>query len=78
MKLKRMARVEAVTLAARALEDAVRLVPGYWPEIEAETLAACTVASECYTISRFALPPRRAELVAQKNASRWCSGEANK
>jgi Major Facilitator Superfamily len=27
-----------------------------------ETLTACTVASERYTISRFALPPRRAEL----------------
>jgi hypothetical protein len=35
-------------------QGAVHLVPGYWPEIDAETLAACTVASERYTISRFA------------------------
>jgi len=43
---------------------AVRLVPGYRPEIEADTLTACTIAFERYTILRFALPPRRVELAA--------------
>jgi hypothetical protein len=56
MKLKRMARVEAEALAARALARRRRLVPGYWPKIEAENLAACTVASERYTIR---VSPRR-------------------
>jgi hypothetical protein len=54
MKLKRMARVEAEALAARARRR--RLVPGYWPKIEAENLATCTVASERYTIR---VSPRR-------------------
>ena len=44
----------AVLVTAALLARRLRLVTGYWAEIDAETRAACTVAPERYTVSPFA------------------------
>jgi hypothetical protein len=56
----------AVLVTAALLARRLRLVTGYWAEIDAETLAACTVASERYTVSPFAFTAARAELVTAR------------
>jgi hypothetical protein len=56
----------AVLVTAALLARRLRLVTGYRAEIDAETLAACTVASERFMVSSFALTAARAELVTAR------------